>query len=86
MGSEQLSKHSYGNAFDINPRQNIYIRYDEQNNEIYRIPKDGSCNPSAAGTLTQDHPLVLLMKDKGWTWGGNWGKEDGRVDYQHFEK
>jgi len=86
MGSDQLSKHSYGNAFDINPRQNIYIRFDAQGSEIYHLPEDGAYDSNTSGTLTGNHPLVLLMKERGWTWGGDWTKESGRIDYQHFEK
>ena len=30
--------------------------------------------------------LVVLMKNLGWQWGGDWMPESGRIDYQHFEK
>lgn len=86
MGSDELSKHSYGWAFDINPRQNIYVRFDTDGNEIYRLPADGLYNETAPGTLTANHSLVLLMKENGWTWGGDWSPANGRIDYQHFEK
>ncbi len=86
MGTDRLSKHARGCAFDINPAQNIYIRYDEEGNEIFRSPKNGVYDETVPGTLTANHPLVLAMKAKGWVWGGDWTKEEGRVDYQHFEK
>lgn len=81
----KLSKHSTGNAFDINPVQNIYVRY-ENMKEVFRAPKNGIYNINTKGTLTSDNPLVILMKDLGWTWGGDWTPETGREDYQHFEK
>lgn len=84
-GTDELSKHSYGKAFDINPMQNIYIRY-KNNQEISRLPKDGIYDETANGTLTTNHPLVTHMKDREWTWGGDWTPKSGRIDYQHFEK
>lgn len=86
MGTNRMSKHALGLAFDINPVQNIYVRYDEHMREIFRLPKDGVYDKNATGTLTSDHPLVALMKGLGWDWGGNWTPQSGRMDYQHFEK
>lgn len=86
MGTNRMSKHAQGLAFDINPVQNIYVRYDEQGKEIYRLPKNGTYNKNAKGTLSDEHPLVILMKKLGWKWGGDWTPESGRIDYQHFEK
>ena len=86
MGTNMLSRHSQGLAFDINPVQNIYVRYDKDLNEIARYPEGGAYDENAKGTLTKDHELVILMKGLGWEWGGDWTAETGRVDYQHFEK
>ena len=85
-GSDRLSRHALGRAFDINPRENIYVRYDERGNEVYRIPRDARYDVSVPGTLTTNHSLVVLMRLRGWVWGGDWLPESGRVDYQHFEK
>lgn len=85
-GTDRLSRHAHGLAFDINPRENIFVRYDEEGNVTYRLPKDGVYDPKIPGTLTANHPLVAHMKKLGWVWGGDWKKEEGRVDYQHFEK
>lgn len=85
-GTSRLSKHARGRAFDINPVQNIYIRYGSDMREVFRSPKDAPYDEAAKGTLTAGHPLVLLMKSFGWVWGGDWTPESGRVDYQHFEK
>lgn len=81
----KLSKHAIGCAFDINPFMNVYIRYDENGKEIDRLPHNGEYEPFVPGTLTADHPLVEFMIERGWTWGGNWTPDSGRVDYQHFE-
>jgi hypothetical protein len=35
------------------------------------------------GCLTADSFIVRFLKDRGWTWGGNWAS---LKDYQHFEK
>ena len=86
MGTHRISKHAGGFAFDINPAQNIYVRYDENLNEIFRSPKGTIYDETVPGTLTSNHSLVVLMKNLGWVWGGDWTPESGRVDYQHFEK
>lgn len=50
-------------------------------------PPGATYDPSKPGTLTKEHPLVKLMEQRGWTWGGNWTLEaDEVIDYQHFEK
>ena len=81
-----MSKHSLGIGFDVNPVQNIYVKYDAELKEILRFPKNGVYDEHAKGTLCSDSPLVILMKDLGWEWGGDWTPESGRIDYQHFEK
>lgn len=82
----KISKHAYGLAFDVNPVQNIYVRYNEQLEIVFKSPADGIYDERAIGTLTRDHLLVQYMKKRGWEWGGDWLPEGGRVDYQHFEK
>ncbi|HET7060405.1 MAG TPA: M15 family metallopeptidase [Candidatus Saccharimonadales bacterium] len=83
-GTDKLSRHSQGLAFDINPRQNPYIRY--ENGEEITQPPDAAWDKYVPGTLNANHPLVRMMESLGWEWGGNWAPESGRVDYQHFEK
>ncbi len=73
----ELSKHAYGRAIDINPMTNPYIRGD------FRKPEGAKYNPSLSGTLTGDSPIVKFFKERGWEWGGDW---TDRVDYMHFEK
>jgi peptidoglycan LD-endopeptidase CwlK len=78
------SLHGLGLAIDVNTRLNPYIRF--KDGETYVDPPGATYDPDMPGTLTPDHPLVLLMKSRGWEWGGDWTKESGRVDYQHFQK
>ncbi len=85
-GSNKISKHSYGLAIDINPVQNPYIRYDSSGQESFRAPAAAAYDLQAPGTLSSEHPVVLRLKSLGWEWGGDWTKESGRKDYQHFEK
>lgn len=82
----RLSNHAKGLAFDINPVENIYVRYDKDLSETFRYPPDGVYDLEAKGTLLATSSLVLLMKKLGWDWGGDWTPESGRIDYQHFEK
>lgn len=84
--SKTVSKHSLGKAFDVNPAQNIYITYNEDGIETYRLPQMGLYDTEVPGTLFDKHPLVHFMKEKNWTWGGDWTPQTGRTDYQHFEK
>lgn len=83
-GSRKPSMHGRGLAFDINPRQNPYIRYSDKKKIVQ--PPGAVWDKKASGTLHQEHPLVRMMVGFGWKWGGNWTCESGRTDYQHFEK
>ncbi len=84
-GSGQLSLHAFGRALDINPRQNPYIYYAADGKALTR-PSGAVHNPYVAGALHAAHPLVELMRERGWEWGGDWTPAGGRVDYQHFQK
>ncbi|MDO4493965.1 MAG: M15 family metallopeptidase [Clostridia bacterium] len=81
-GSKKLSRHSYGAAIDINPRENPYIR------------PDGSVSPANAkpyvnrkndfpGKIDRDDLCYKTFKAHGWEWGGDF---KGNKDYQHFSK
>jgi hypothetical protein len=83
-GTDRLSNHATGYAFDINPVQNPYIRW-KDGVETYRVPVGSTYKKDVPGTLHADHPLVTLLTSRGWTWGGNWIHEGNVVDYQHFE-
>lgn len=82
-GTAHLSLHSQGLAFDVNPKQNPYIRYENNNKLIH--PEGAVWDAAKPGTLHSSHPLVQLMTQKGWEWGGSWLPENGKVDYQHFQ-
>lgn len=74
---DRLSPHALGRAIDINPLLNPYIKGDV-------VKPDGAAyNPSVPGTITADSFIVQFLKERGWTWGGDWMS---LKDYQHFEK
>jgi peptidoglycan LD-endopeptidase CwlK len=75
--SEKLSNHALGRAIDINPLLNPYIR-----GGVVK-PEGAIYDPAQAGTLVDSSVIVRFMKDRGWTWGGDW---TSLKDYQHFEK
>jgi peptidoglycan L-alanyl-D-glutamate endopeptidase CwlK len=84
-GTDRPSLHGLGRAFDINCRLNPYVRYAED--QEYIDPAGATYDPARPGTLASYSPLVLFMKEQGWTWGGDWTREEhGVTDYQHFEK
>ena len=84
-GTDKLSLHAYGLAFDINPVQNPYIH--KLDNKIVVDPPGAKYDPAESGALANDHRLVQFLTKRGWVWGGSWTLEKtGRVDYQHFEK
>ncbi len=76
-GTTRMSNHSYGQAIDINPKQNPHIK-----NEIYS-PKGSRYVPDEPGTIYKEHFIVTEFKKLGWDWGGDW---TSLKDYQHFEK
>lgn len=85
-GTDKISLHGRGLAFDINPCQNPYIIY-ENGERVMGVPrKNAAWDPSNPGTLSAEHPLVKLMEGFGWEWGGRWAPESGRTDYMHFQR
>lgn len=73
----RLSAHAFGRAIDINPLLNPYIK-----NGMIK-PKGAMYDPAVPGTITADSFIVKFLKERGWTWGGDW---TSLKDYQHFEK
>jgi hypothetical protein len=59
-GTKKLSDHSFGRAIDINPVQNPYI------SSKITSPKSAVYNSKVAGTLTEEHSVVRMFKEKGW--------------------
>ncbi|KNF10035.1 D-alanyl-D-alanine carboxypeptidase [Gottschalkia purinilytica] len=80
-GSNNISKHAYGVAIDINPVQNPYINKDK----ILPISSKDYIDRSNVrkGMIVKDDALYLAFKKRGWIWGGEWKYIK---DYQHFEK
>ena len=84
--SNNLSKHAYGLAVDINPLYNPYITYtgDGQEN-IAPVSAQPYADRSASFPYkinTEDLCYKLFIQH-GFTWGGNWNNSK---DYQHFQK
>ncbi len=75
-GTKKLSLHATGNAIDINPFQNPYIK------GKLIAPKGSKYDKKAKGTILEDSEIVKLFKSKGWEWGGDW---KNYKDYQHFD-
>ena len=79
-GTSRWSEHAYGQAIDLNPRENPYVtasghvsppagaRYVDRSR---RVP----------GLIHRNGPVVAAFADAGWEWGGNW---PWPKDYQHF--
>ncbi|WP_062267831.1 M15 family metallopeptidase [Endozoicomonas arenosclerae] len=90
-GSKRLSLHAYGTAIDINPVQNPFVSFDENNPGL-------SLYKPANGTQYANRQLVRfgklfrtgmseeiseLFAEQGFIyWGGYW---DTPIDYQHFQ-
>lgn len=82
------SKHSYGTAIDINPKQNPYVK-------PYKglvLPPNGKDYVDRTnvqkGMIIEGDACYKAFVSRGWEWGGDWDPSppNGRVDYQHFEK
>ncbi len=77
----ELSKHSFGVAIDINPIQNPYVYQDEV------LPERGKefldRDHVRKGMIIEGDDCYKAFVSRGWTWGGNW---ISLKDYQHFEK
>ncbi len=76
-GGGRLSPHALGRAIDINPLLNPYIKGD-----VIK-PEGAIYDPARPGTITVNSFIVTFLKERGWTWGGDW---TNLKDYQHFEK
>jgi peptidoglycan L-alanyl-D-glutamate endopeptidase CwlK len=77
-GTDRLSQHASGRAIDINPRLNpVFYR----NGQIK--PEGASYDRRQPGTLYGRHPVVKMLRARGWTWGGAF---KFLKDYHHFEK
>ena len=84
-GSENLSKHAYGLAIDINPFYNPYVTYPNGVETISPAGSEAYADRSVSFPykIDQDDLCYKLFTEHGFTWGGNW---NNIKDYQHFQK
>ncbi len=86
-GSKKWSKHSYGEAIDINPIENPYVfrsgKSSHKASKRYLKRKRMSESPSQRAMLLADDKATGIFKKYGWKWGGDWSTVK---DYQHFSK
>jgi len=75
-GTSRWSMHAYGDAIDINPVENPYIRGAIVSPPAGRAYLDRS--RARRGMARSDGVLVRAFAAVGWTWGASFG------DYQHF--
>jgi len=82
-GSQNLSRHAYGAAVDLNPVQNPYT----DNRGAYVSPEAGreylDRGDIRPGMITPGGVAHRAFTSRGWTWGGDWIYQ---IDYHHFQK
>jgi hypothetical protein len=78
-GPKSWSAHAYGEAVDIDPRENPY----RLNGKI--LPPEGKKYADRSrhrrGMIFSGGPVVRAFDGVGWGWGGRWSSTP---DYQHF--
>lgn len=81
-GTDKLSNHSFGEAIDINPVQNPWVRGDTV------LPPEGTGyldrGDVRPGMIVRPGPVTDAFDAIGWDWGGDWN--EGYKDYHHFAK
>jgi hypothetical protein len=77
-GGTRFSEHAYGEAIDVNPVENPYVRGSTVLPPAGRAYLD---RPNAPGVIHAGDVVVRSFADVGWRWGGYWTNP---VDYQHF--
>lgn len=81
-GSSSWSKHAYGEAIDINPRENPYVT--ASGSTAHQNAKKFTERPmKGKGVINPGDKVVKAFAQVGWEWGGYWS---GAKDYQHFSK
>ena len=78
-GTRRWSMHSYGEAIDVNPVENPYVRGTHVSPSAGRRYVDRS--RYRAGMAMERGVLVRAFAEVGWKWGGRWTSSR---DYQHF--
>lgn len=87
-GTDNLSKHAYGLAIDINPFYNPYVVFNKDGSgETYISPKGSEVYTDRSKDfpykIDENDLCYKLFIEHGFTWGGNWNSSK---DYQHFQK
>ncbi|MFI6324631.1 M15 family metallopeptidase [Nonomuraea sp. NPDC050556] len=81
-GSTNWSKHAYGEAIDVNPRENPYVTAD--GGTAHKNAREYDTRPlDKPGVINAGDRVVKAFAKEGWEWGGDWS---GTKDYQHFSK
>ena len=85
-GSRNLSAHAFGMAIDINPIQNPYVKgteVDPPQGRAFDSPakRQAAHDGGQPGIILARGPTVIIFKQNGWTWGGEWTT---LKHYQHF--
>ena len=75
-GTSRWSMHAYGEAIDVNPVENPYVRGSTVSPPAGRAYLDRS--RPRQGMAVRDGVLVRAFAAAGWKWGASFG------DYQHF--
>jgi hypothetical protein len=75
-GTSRWSMHAYGEAIDVNPVENPYVRGSTVSPPAGRAYRDRS--RSRPGMAVRGGVLVRAFAAAGWKWGASFG------DYQHF--
>lgn len=78
-GSDRLSNHAFGEAIDVNPLFNPYVKGNTVDPPEGRPWADRSRRDP--GMIHADDPTVRAFAAAGWKWGGYWSSGQ---DYQHF--
>lgn len=80
-GSEHLSQHALGQAIDINPLQNPWLRGERVDPEAGRAYLDR--RQLRPGMIVRPGPVIAAFEAAGWRWGGD---NADAPDYHHFSK
>ncbi|MBB2914932.1 hypothetical protein FHS43_006244 [Streptosporangium becharense] len=81
-GSSSWSRHAYGRAVDINPRENPYVSGD--GSVAHKNARKFAERPvKGPGVINPGDRVVRAFERAGWEWGGYWS---GIKDYQHFSQ
>ena len=82
-GTQRWSRHAFGDAVDINPRENPYVTDGGVQPPSGRRFAEVSRAPGAEvapGVIRRGGVVARAFERIGWSWGGTWSQPD----YQHF--